>query len=240
MKEYYGESAKLYKPRKINLYILMPAIDRAIPKSNKLQQKLLDIGCGNGDYFSIADKKGYKYYGFDASPDMIRIARDNYPKGKFLIASSMNFSHYYKNKFDIVLINMLLPTLKNKDKIINTLKEAKTVLTKNGKIIIGIGHPCFNHYMQKYIFKRNDVKTDFHGYFKSEIMFKVPQKFDNKQFIFKDYHRSITDYFDCIHASGLAVTKIDECEPVNAKNKKDNIYLKKFKQFPIYLIFICK
>ncbi len=135
---------------------------------------------------------------------------------------------------------MLLPAMESKEKILKTLKEAKKKLKNNGKIIIGIGHPCFNHYMQKYLFGRNDVRVNFQGYFKSGTKFRVPQKFNGNELIFEDYHRTITDYFSYIRASGFTVLNIDECKPITSEDKTINSYLKKFKQFPIYMVFTCE
>lgn len=239
MKEYYGKSANIYKQRKINLYMLMPGIKKYIPKSEHKKGKLLDVGCGNGDYFTIAKNKGYEYWGLDISKDMISRAKKDHPQGKYLVASSANLSKCYKDKFDIIILSMLLPALKSKDAIVETLKEAKKVLRKNGKIIISIGHPCFDHYMQKYLFGRKDVKTNFEGYFKSSTKFQVVQKFDGKPFVFEDYHRTLTDYFNAIVESGLSIIQIEECRPLKTKNISIDASLDKYRLFPIYFLFVC-
>lgn len=239
MKEYYGKSAKIYKPRKINKYILIPGIKRAINKPTKNNSKLLDVGCGSGDFFELVQKKGYRYYGFDISKDMIEVAKINYPKGNFSVASTINFRKKIKIKFDVILLSMVLPAIKKKSDITKTLKEVNGALKKGGQVIISIGHPCFNHYMQNYLFSRNDVSTKFNGYFQSETKFKVSQKFDKDNFLFTDYHRTISDYFNLISNAGFKINEIDECEPIKTKDEKINQFLKKYHNFPIYLIFNC-
>ena len=57
--------------------------------------------------------------------------------------------------------------------------------------------------------------------------------------MFEDYHRPLSDYFNDITESGLNILKTDECEPIDSQNNKINAYLKKFKQFPIYFVFVC-
>lgn len=239
MKEYYGKSAKNYKPRKVNKYILFPGIKRAIKRKGVKNIKFLDAGCGRGDLFPIAKKMGYNYYGFDISKDMITSAKETYPKGNFFVANTANFRNKANYKFDIIILNMVLPAIKNKSEIKKTLAMVKNAIKKDGQLIISIGHPGFNHYMQKYLFKRNDVEVNFQGYFKSEIKFKVPQKFDNNIFFFEDYHRKISDYFNLIVESGFKINSMDECRPVKTSDEKTNKFLDKYNNFPIYLIFNC-
>ncbi len=241
MKEYYGKKSKIYKQRKINLYLLMPAIKRAIEFCQKTPRStLLDVACGNGGYHNIVLKEKLEYSGFDISPDMIKKAKEDYPNGKFKLASSTDFAKDYDEKFDLVLINMLLPALETQDMIKKTLIEVKKVLKENGNIIISIGHPCFNHYMQKNIFKRTDVNTDFKGYFQPDIKFKVSQKFDGQEFIFTDYHRSLSNYINNIIDSGFNIVKVDECRPIDAQDEKINSFLEKYNSLPIYFVLICE
>ena len=93
--------------------------------------------------------------------------------------------------------------------------------------------------MQNYLFSRNDVSTKFNGYFQSETEFKISQKFDKNNFLFTDYHRTISDYFSFISNAGFIINEIDECKPIKTKDKETNKFLEKYNNFPIYLIFNC-
>jgi SAM-dependent methyltransferase len=239
MKEYYGKSAKNYKPRKVNQYILFPGIKRAIKGRSGNKIKLLDAGCGRGDIFPIAKKLGYDYCGFDVSGDMIASAKETYPEANFFVANTSNFINKTSFKFDYIVLSMVLPAIRGKANIKKTLEKMRSSLNKDGQLIISIGHPSFNHYMQKFLFDRNDVEVNFQGYFKSDIKFRVLQKFDTNNFLFEDYHRKISDYFNLIVDSGFKVDKIDECKPVKTRNSKTNKFLEKYNNFPIYLIFNC-
>ena len=65
--------------------------------------KLLDLGCGGGQpvtaYFS---DKGYKITGVDISSKMIEIAREQIPKGHFIV-SDMLECNFSKNEFDVIV-----------------------------------------------------------------------------------------------------------------------------------------
>ncbi len=239
MQEYYGKSAKNYKPRKVNQYILFPGIKRAIKEKKGNKIRLLDAGCGRGDIFSIAKKLGYNYYGFDVSEDMITSAKETYPEANFFVANTSSFKNKTNYKFDFIILSMVLPAIREKAEIKKTLKKMRSLMKKDGRLVISVGHPGFNHYMQKFLFTRNDVKVNFQGYFKSEVKFRVSQKFDNSNFLFEDYHRKISDYFNLIVSSGLRVDNMDECKPTKPRNENTNKFLERYNNFPIYLIFNC-
>lgn len=235
MKEYYGESAKIYHQTKGKKYLLIPSILKYIKRTSN--GKLLDVGCGNGDFFILVSKRGYQYYGFDVSKDMINRAKIDFPQSKFLVASATNFSKLYNEHFDIILISMLMPALGKFTNIVKSLKESKKLLKQNGIIIIGVTHPCFDHYMQSFLFNRKDVKTKFTGYYSSGTKFKIPQKFNGGELIFEDYHWTLSDYVKAINKAGLKVLNIDECKPVGLA-KKEKKYYKKHLNFPTYLTIV--
>lgn len=237
MKEYFGEGAKIYHQTKGKKYLLIPSLLRYIPYTKK--GKLLDVACGRGDLYIYVKKKGYKYFGFDISSDMIKQAKDSNPAAQFLVASATDFSKKYKDKFDIVLVSMLLPAMGRFVSVVKNLRECVKVLKSNGSIIIGVTHPAFDHYMQSFLFKRTDVKTKFTGYYASGANFKVPQKFEDGELIFEDYHWTFADYVRALNMAGLKVAAIDECKP-DAAAKIDKKYYHRHLVYPTYLVIVAK
>ncbi len=225
MSDYTGKAAKNYTSAPGNVYMMHPAILRAIPKAKKIST-LLDAGCGNGEGYQLVKKLGYKYSGFDISKDMIKQAENRFPEGNFKIASAFDFSSSYREKFDVIISMMVFPTFSKKSNLIDTLKECRKSLKKDGKIIIGTGHPCFDAYMRSKFGWRDNVKTNFQGYFKGGQKYTVKHEFDGKIIIFNDYHWTLADYVDAIISAGLKLVKIDECPPVpkpgNSKYVKEN------------------
>jgi 2-polyprenyl-3-methyl-5-hydroxy-6-metoxy-1,4-benzoquinol methylase len=49
---------------------------------------VLDLGCGNGSFLSLFQKRGWKLYGTDFSPTGIEIARQSFPGIDFFLADS--------------------------------------------------------------------------------------------------------------------------------------------------------
>jgi SAM-dependent methyltransferase len=62
---------------------------------------LLDVCCGSGQWARELTQLGYPVTGLDASPAMIRLARETAPKARFLIADARNF--HFVNSFSGII-----------------------------------------------------------------------------------------------------------------------------------------
>ena len=49
-----------------------------------INPRVLDVGCGNSDYFEHFSKRNVDYTGIDLSSEMLKIARKNFPNGNFI------------------------------------------------------------------------------------------------------------------------------------------------------------
>ncbi len=230
MKEYYGSSAQNYKQASSKEALLTPAILRNLPKGNG--KSLLDLGCGDGFFQPIAKEFGYNYTGIDISLDMISKAKKLHEESEFIVSSSTNFTDKINAKFDIILINMMFPSISNLEDIQKTLIQCKKVLNSEGRVIIGTTHPMFDGYMQKEILKREDILTEFTDYFASGTKYTSIKDFDGKRYEFEDFHWTLKDYISAINFADLKIDLIDECAP----SKESNLELK----FPKYIVFVLK
>lgn len=236
MKEYKGKGAEKFKAVPGNKYILFPGILRAFPKTKK-KLKILDIGCGNGEFYEHIKNLRYEYCGLDSSKDMVKIATQRYPNIDLRVATAFSFSDTYKNKFDVVMSSMVFPCFSSKEKMVKCLKESAKVLKKSGKIIIGTSHPNFDAYMRNYFgWMADRVETKFKGYFKSGQKFLTKHDFEGHTMIFEDYHWTFSDYLDVIIDAGLKLVKTDECPPEANPEKED--YVKEKSKFPTRLVLV--
>ncbi|MFA4814565.1 MAG: class I SAM-dependent methyltransferase [Candidatus Gracilibacteria bacterium] len=92
---------------------------------------VLDLGCGNGRLLKFLKKEGYKtYLGIDQSAELLKQARKEWPKEKFLLAD-MSDPLPVKEKFDALFAIASLHHLPPEDQE-QTLKNWKKVLKPGG------------------------------------------------------------------------------------------------------------
>lgn len=239
MDGYHGYLAGAYSQSKWKKFSLIPVIKKYLGRARRRPSLLLDLACGHGDFYPLARASGYTYVGLDRSQDMIAEARRLHPDGDFRIASATKIPKRHKKKFDVILISMLFPCFGRRSDITATLIGCRRILARGGKIIVGTTHPCFDHYMQRYLFRRRDVNCEFVSYFASGAPFRTsPQRLGGKWVTFDDYHWTFADYVKSIDEAGLRLSVVDECRPrgpAPAMGNKAHI----FAQIPIYCVFVC-
>ncbi|MBI5605291.1 MAG: methyltransferase domain-containing protein [Deltaproteobacteria bacterium] len=105
------------------------------------EESVIDIGCGDGKVSALLSSRlrNGKVTGIDSSPDMITLARKNYPPSKYpnlsfvlLEATKLNFS----KQFDITFSNAALHWVKDQMAVLKGVKEG---LKKSGRIVFQMG-----------------------------------------------------------------------------------------------------
>ena len=99
----------------------------------KKNSRILDIGCGTGNFLSILEKKNknLKLYGIDISKEMLKIAETRLKSSTLLINSAEEIK--FKNEFDYVFSTEAFHHFSNQEKAVKNFYNA---LKKNGKLII--------------------------------------------------------------------------------------------------------
>ncbi len=101
-----------------------------------IKPKILDIGCGNSDYFYLFQEQGADYTGIDLSIEMIKIAKKTNPEGKFLV-QDMREMDFHEKTYDGVYCFYSLIHLSDLD-IRKTLKKINYISRETGKLLIGL------------------------------------------------------------------------------------------------------
>ena len=101
------------------------------------EEKVLDLGCGNGRYFEYLKKKKVNYFGVDNSDKLIEIAKSRYPGANFQIADAFNLP-FLDNFFDKVISIAVLHHMPSKEYRLQFLKEIKRVLKPKGVLILTV------------------------------------------------------------------------------------------------------
>ncbi len=129
----------------------------------KPDEKILDLGCGNGHLTKIIASSGANVCGIDGSEEMIKQARQVYPEIKFKLMNATNFS--FEEKFDAVFSNAVLHWIKESEKVIacvfNSIKTGgKFVAEFGGKNNIKRIETALRETLDGFGFKKN-AKVDF-------------------------------------------------------------------------------
>jgi len=241
VQEYYGDNVKNYRQPPDKYVRLFPAIERVIKKFNLSSTKVLDLGCGDGILYSLFfENNGFDYTGIDISPDMIQQAKEKNPKGNFIVGSGANFSKDITSNYDFVISNMLFPSISDFTVFNNIFMEVSKVLKPGGYFIATIMNPCFDGYMQKMLFDRKDIETNFTGYYTSPSKYAVNREIDGVKFTFTDYHWKFSDYLNASNSSNLQFIHIDECIPIGDAKDIGGPTMEKMLKIPNFLILVFK
>lgn len=131
--DYDNIADKYSKVRELNWKEMDFLFEKYLNRDNRV----LDLGCGNGRFFPSFASRGVEYFGTDPSVKLIDIAKRNHPWGNFSISSreSLPFSGDY---FDCVFSIAVLHHIPSLALRLQFLKEAKRVLRDNGYLILTV------------------------------------------------------------------------------------------------------
>jgi len=97
--------------------------------------RVLDLGCGNGRYMDFIKKNRGQYFGIDNSEELIKIAKQKYPQDNFQIGDALALP-FENDFFDKIYSIAVLHHIPSKESRIKFLQEAKRVLNPNGLFIV--------------------------------------------------------------------------------------------------------
>ncbi len=227
--EYDSKKAEIYADEmKLDVATLRPIISELIKEVKN--KKVLDFGCGSGRFSKLMAEYGAKVIASDISKIQIDLANKiNFHKNiTYLVGGDSVLNELEKNSFDLVLMNMVFPSLdgtKDAEKIIQGIKK---ILKKEGRLIISILHPLFLHPIQNI----NDRATDFkfgnyfregHNYSAEAITTK------NRVMNFRETHFSLNFISGLLEKNEFCIKKLREGKLA----PEMKVYV------PVYLVLEC-
>lgn len=185
----------------------------------KKEEKVLDLGCGNGRYYQLL--RYADYTGIDNSEKLINIAKQKYPEANFKVEDALNLS-FEDNTFDKIYSIAVLHRIPSKEFRLQFLKESRRVLKRGGRLIITVWSLPIKRYKKKNIFllfKYTFLKII--GI--SKLDFKdVLEPWGNKAF--KYYHWfSERELRRLVKKAGFKINKSGVVK--NSRETRQNIYL---------------
>ncbi len=119
-------------------------------------QKILDLGCGNGRLINLIDNHQTDYIGVDNSKELIKIAKKKHPDYSFRIANITNLP-FDKNNFDLIFSIAVIHHIPTQELRKKVAQEIKRVLKPGGKIIVSVWNLNRPKYTEK--IKRSQLKN---------------------------------------------------------------------------------
>ena len=184
-------------------------------------EKVLDIGAGQGVLAPHILKANADYTGIDLSPKMIRTAKRFHPNVKFLVAdaATLNAEARIKDKrFDAIVFMLSIQDMKPLEQI---LKASSSLLTKNGRLILFMIHPCFRIPRQSGWGFDKQRKLNYRRIDSYLSPQSIPMK-NHKNGSTRSFHRPLEHYVKALSDAGLSIDILKEIADTPLPKKANN------------------
>lgn len=153
--------------------------------------KVLDAGCGNGRLLEVLQDKDVKYFGFDASSELISLAKKNYPENNFSVMNIKDVGKLSKS-YDFIFSIAVISHIPGRKERLKVLKLLSSKLSKEGKLVISIWD-IYNQKKFKSIIWRSEIKRRllFNGLEKGDLIFHW--KNDKGEKVSRRYYHAFDD-----------------------------------------------
>lgn len=169
--------------------------------------RVLDLGCGEGRLSRDLKRLGFEVVGIDASPTLIRYAREADPQGDYRVASATELP-FDGGWFELVVA---FNTLMDLDDMFTAVREVWRVSREGGALCISVTHPAT--VAGKFESAEPDAPFVFRGsYFASE---RISQSFEQEgvSITFHSLTHSLEEYARALEEAGFCIEAIREPRP---------------------------
>jgi 2-polyprenyl-3-methyl-5-hydroxy-6-metoxy-1,4-benzoquinol methylase len=134
--ETWNKVASLYEEKFMDLDLYNVSYDFIINSVNKVNAKVLEIGCGPGNItkYLLSKRPDFEIFGIDIAPKMIELAKKNNPLASFAVMDSRNINEI-QSKFDAIVCGFCIPYLSQTDTY-KLIIDANQLLNNRGLIYL--------------------------------------------------------------------------------------------------------
>lgn len=160
-KEFFNSYTKMREGSiNANNLIANPMLIELLP--NLQGKRVLDIGCGFGDFCRLAVENGaIKALGIDISKKMIEKAKEINAKPNIrYFVKPMEKLNEINEKFDVVISSLAFHYVEDFDKLISDIKN---LITPNGYLVFSQEHPIATAFMLPNNKSKLDTKCEIQG-----------------------------------------------------------------------------
>ena len=167
-------------------------------------RRTLDVGCGEGRVSRDLAALGHRVTGVDASPTLVRAAREASPELEFGVADAAALP-FEDGAFDLVVAFMLLHDL---DAIETALAEAARVLGPGGVLCAAVVHPINS----AGTFTTSDDDSPFviDGSYLERARYAADEERDGLTMRFVSEHRPLQDFVNPVIDAGFRLERVRE------------------------------
>ena len=185
-------------------------------------EKVLDLGCGCGNYTDFFMKIGGDPVGVDGSGKMIELARKNYPDCRFSVADVTKTLPFEDSSFDIVFCNQVLMDVEDAERV---FAESYRVLKRGGIFYYSIVHPAF------YDCAWQKDENGFR-YGKTMTRYIAPYSFNNGFWgETVHFHRTLSYYLNAAAKVGFVLKQVEEPSGYDGVTKNADLPLFFFAEY---------
>jgi ubiquinone/menaquinone biosynthesis C-methylase UbiE len=178
-----------------NAYYERPAIIDLAGDVNG--RRVLDVGCGSGPLFAALRAKGAFVTGFDASPAMIKLARQRLGENADLHVADLGQPlPFADGAFDDVVVSLVLHYLRDWTA---PLAELRRILKPGGRLILSVYHPT--------VYKLGHPDADYFAVTQFSEDYTLN---DGQSMVLTFWHRPLHAMTDAFTKAGFRISVISE------------------------------
>jgi len=134
--ESWNKVASLYEEHFMDLDLYNDTYDAFCEAIEKINPKILEIGCGPGNItkYVLSKRPDFDLEGIDIAPNMIELAKKNNPNATFRVMDSRDIDQL-KTKYDGIICGFCIPYLSKSD-CSKLIKDTKNLLSEKGVLYL--------------------------------------------------------------------------------------------------------
>ena len=174
-----------------------PGLQALLPPIAGLQ--VLDAGCGGGRTSSWLVEEGAEVVGLDASPELLRLARERLPSTSFVLGDLAEPLPFEDGSFDVAVASLVMHYLRD---WAPALRELRRVLRPEGVLVLSTHHPAMDAEL-----------AESGDYFATELLRDV-WTVGGREHEVRFWHRPLSRMFREIADGGFRVDALSEPRPL--------------------------
>jgi SAM-dependent methyltransferase len=206
--------------------------EQLVPPPGRLT---LEIGCGEGRVSRDLRDRGHRVVGIDASPTLLRHAREADVTGRYLIGDAMALP-FTGASFDLVVAYNALMDV---DDMPAAVGEAARVLRPGGRLCVSVTHPLND--AGTFEGREPDAAFIVRGsYLGDRRRYEGTFERDGLTITFRGWCYSLEDYARALEAAGLVIERIREPAASDAALAAGGEAGKRWRRVPLFLQMLAR